>query len=601
MALYYSLYDPIPIWHINPELPEALGQVVMTCLQKSPEARFSSTAELFEALNLACAGLEPDWIPQRGDPLVGQTVGHYRVERLLDSGGMGKVFQGIHPAIERRVAIKVLHEEFRDQPSVVDRFLAEARSVNRIHHPNVVEVFDFGVLPDGRPYMVLEFLQGEHLGHYLQRVGAVSIQEMLFFAYHVAAGLEAAHAAGIIHRDLKPENIYVTSEGQGPSVKLLDFGIAKLIRTDGAREMTATGVMIGTPAYMSPEQAMGHHRKVGPASDIYSMGIILYELLSGRLPFDGDNEYDMLLRRFTNPPVPLTTRLPGFPDGIWRVIERTLASSPAHRPQSAAGLYEELAQAVQALDTQTFFRFSDGPASMDLVGPHLRLSPEDLMSGGGDPPSHSMSGGVVLPRGRSGNGRWKTAIVAGIVLFIVAIGVGRFALSGRRPDSEPGAVDRPAPESRATSDKKKSLPEVIRVQIVTRPEDASLSITVEGETVTGSSPLSLEVSPGADVLVKAEKPGHRPVTLTYRAPEDARTEPEVVEVRLFTVAEAVEAMPPAMSAAASPPPVDSGDDGARPPTGKNPPGAMKSVGDPPEPAMSDKVRSVYQPQEGWVD
>ena len=225
----------------------------------------------------------------------GQMVGEYQVEGLLGEGGMGRVYAAIHPLIAKRVAIKVLRPELSDDPSAVERFVREARSVNQIGHPNIVDIFAFGALPDGRHYFVMEWLQGESLRARLSR-GPLSLGEALGVLDAIASALGAAHATGIVHRDLKPDNVFMASNG----VKLVDFGIAKLLGNEPGIDHTATGALIGTPSYMSPEQARGE--LVDTRSDLYALGAVAFEVLTGERVFRANTAAEMVARHLFETP-----------------------------------------------------------------------------------------------------------------------------------------------------------------------------------------------------------------------------------------------------------------------------------------------------------
>ena len=289
------------------------------------------------------------------DPLIGQTVGNYYVQRLLGAGAMGQVFLGVHPKIDRQVAIKVLNQDLSDRPDMSKRFLSEAKAVNHIDHPNIVQVFDFGTLPDGRLYLVMEYLTGEDLGHYLAHRERLSIEETLVIFKQISSALDAAHKMGIVHRDLKPDNVFIIKSQDELSVKLIDFGIAKLLEPDlRGEDHTATGIIIGTPAYMSPEQAMGHTSEISPSSDIYSLAVMIFQMLSGRLPFESKFVPGILVKHVSEPPTPITHFIPEFPMLIWHVMERALAKDAKNRPSSAGVFFQEFSAAAASVEGLVF-------------------------------------------------------------------------------------------------------------------------------------------------------------------------------------------------------------------------------------------------------
>jgi len=243
--------------------------------------------------------------------LVGQKINNYEVRSLLGEGGMGAVYLAEHPIIKTRFAIKVLHPEFMRDPEAIARFTNEARAANAIRHPNIVEIIDLGTLPDGLPYIVMELLEGESLGVRLRRLRRLPVDQAVVFAAQVANALAAAHAAGIAHRDLKPDNIFLAADPEAPErerVKVLDFGLAKLQRElPGTSISTSAGLVMGTPKYMSPEQCRGVSGDVDHRTDIYALGIILYEMVCGCVPFEAEGAGDVLMMHMTQAPRPPRT------------------------------------------------------------------------------------------------------------------------------------------------------------------------------------------------------------------------------------------------------------------------------------------------------
>src|SRR5438094_274836 len=227
-------------------------------------------------------------MPADPDLAVGQQVGEYTVDGKLGEGAFGMVFRAVHPLIGKVVAIKVLARRFSVDPEMVSRFIAEARAVNQIRHRHIIDIFSFGQLGDGRHYYVMEYLDGAPLDKQLSDHGPMTLEQAMPILRAIARALDAAHAKGIAHRDLKPENIFLSRADEGALFpKLLDFGIAKLSGPeDAAQHKTGTGVPLGTPYYMSPEQCRG--RDVDYRTDIYSFGVLAFRLLTGTYPFDGE-------------------------------------------------------------------------------------------------------------------------------------------------------------------------------------------------------------------------------------------------------------------------------------------------------------------------
>ncbi|HEX5062855.1 MAG TPA: protein kinase [Kofleriaceae bacterium] len=270
----------------------------------------------------------PRFVPV-GELPPGTVVGEYKIDAKIGEGGMGIVYSATHPLIGKRAAIKVISAELGTDPVLVQRFVQEARSVNQIGHPNIVDVFAFGKLPDNRNYFVMEYLQGESLRARLTRT-FMSTSDAIQILDEIAGALEAAHEKGIVHRDLKPDNVYLASvRGNFIIVKLLDFGIAKLV-TEGGIAKTSTGEMMGTPGYLSPEQARG--KNVDYRTDVYALGCMMYEMITGRVPFQGESPMDIVMMHITTPPEKPSTYKPDIPPLLEQVILEMLDKDPQKRP-----------------------------------------------------------------------------------------------------------------------------------------------------------------------------------------------------------------------------------------------------------------------------
>jgi hypothetical protein len=269
--------------------------------------------------------------------------GRYRLLDRLGEGGMGSVWVAENVSIKgSEVALKVMHSAFNADATVVQRFRTEAETTVRIGHPGIVKVFDFGELEDGTPYLVMERLHGESLADRLEREGALPPRDAASLLCTLLDALEAAHDKDIVHRDLKPENLFLARDGEQVAPKILDFGVSKILGSDAERvKLTRTGALVGTPAYMAPEQAMGD-TAVDKRVDLWAMGVILYELVSGRLPYDGQNYNAMLVQIVTGRPRPVTDHVPTLDPALVALIERAMARNPRARFASARAMNDAL-------------------------------------------------------------------------------------------------------------------------------------------------------------------------------------------------------------------------------------------------------------------
>ena len=273
----------------------------------------------------------------------GQTLADkYHLTTLLGQGGMGAVYRGEHIVIGKKVAVKFLHADLAQNPEVVKRFYREAQAAAAIGHDSIIDVLDVGVSPNNEPYLVMEYLEGESLGGMLARTGPLDLSAALGILEPVLRALHAAHAKGIVHRDLKPDNIFIVRQPSGPpKIKLIDFGISKFSETGGGEKLTQTGSVMGTPAYMAPEQARGA-ASLDHRADLYSVGVILYEMLSGKLPFGGANFTEIIINILTTEPMPPLEAYPGFPREAEALVLRALTKDPARRFESAEAMIAEM-------------------------------------------------------------------------------------------------------------------------------------------------------------------------------------------------------------------------------------------------------------------
>ncbi|MCP3135825.1 serine/threonine-protein kinase [Pyxidicoccus xibeiensis] len=275
----------------------------------------------------------------------GTLAGEYVLKALLASGGHGSVYEAEHRILGRRAAVKVLHPHLADQGEMLKRFVREARVVNQIHHPNIVDVYDFGLMPDGSPYYVMELLTGRTLSQVVQERGRLSASRALAYLEPVCAALDAAHRAGVVHRDLKASNILVMEEGERPRVKLLDFGIAKLMHAEPSQEgLTIAGQRLGTAHAMAPEQFRGG--AIGPHTDIYALGVLLHQLLTGRYPFQCEDRLE-LERLHLEAPAPRPSAIAPVSPAVDAVVLRCLEKDGSRRYGSAGVFLAALSEAAE--------------------------------------------------------------------------------------------------------------------------------------------------------------------------------------------------------------------------------------------------------------
>ncbi len=305
--------------------------------------------------------------------MIGRSIGNYKIVRVLGEGGMGTVYLAEHPMIGKRVAVKMLRPDLGTDPGLVSRFFQEAKAVNEIRHPNIVDISDFGHTDDGIVYFVMELLEGESLRDRLGHLGTLPIEQAAACSRQVVDALAAAHRVGIIHRDLKPDNIFLVPDAQvagGFRSKLFDFGVAKLLGDKQAQvgHKTIDGAVVGTPFYMSPEQALCH--EVSAAADIYAMGVVMYEMLTGTVPFHSE-QLVILLNAILKQPAPPPSRIRSeTPPWLDRLVLRCLEKDPEARPQSM----EEVAAVLAAGAAE----LTGGPGSNEAALGATMMAPAGL-------------------------------------------------------------------------------------------------------------------------------------------------------------------------------------------------------------------------------
>ena len=282
------------------------------------------------------------------DPLAGQTLAEkYLIERLIKRGGMGAVYLGKHVLMDKTVAIKVLRPSLAGDDVIVARFSREAKAASRISHPHAVSVTDFGEAENGVVFLVMEYLDGRTLKDIIRSEGPMPLDRAVEITRQVSGALDAAHQQGVVHRDLKSDNIMLSQTNGGDWAKVLDFGIAKIQQPEGARDhdITAPNLVIGTPQYMSPEQC-SQTSPIDARSDVYSLGVIVYEMLSGRVPFTGESATMIMMKQVQDPPPSILEVRPDLPASVDNLIRRALAKQPADRFQTAGELSEALAKSA---------------------------------------------------------------------------------------------------------------------------------------------------------------------------------------------------------------------------------------------------------------
>ncbi len=382
----------------------------------------------------------------------------YEVGPRLGSGGFGTVYRARHTILGTQVALKVLSPQHATSPEIVQRFLREAKAAASVGSPHIVTVHDAGVV-EGVPFLAMELLEGEDLEGRIARAGALPMADAIEIALQVLEALDAAHARGIVHRDMKPANVFLTQRAGQPFVKLLDFGISKIVEPE-QRRLTQTGAMLGTPAYMAPEQIVDM-RGVDARADLYAVAIILFEALTGRLPYPSDTFAELMARVTGAEAVPLERYLPSAPPALSAVIARGMRHEPAQRFASAAEMARALAEVRAAPVTHGAFSASTGPlagsppvavfAPGPMHGAPMSSAPMSSAPMSSPPMSSAPTAGAPVmthapAAPRRATGLW---IALGALALLLPIGcvAGAVLVLALGDEEVPPYVDTPAPPS----------------------------------------------------------------------------------------------------------------------------------------------------------
>ncbi len=357
----------------------------------------------------------------QADPFIGRDIlnGQFQILQKIGSGGMGAVYKALQPEMNRMVGVKILHPKLTNRKDLASRFRREARAMSHLTHPNTVKVFLYGELDDGSLYIVMEFLEGKNLNQTVRAEGPFTVPRALPVMIQVCGALEEAHRIGIVHRDLKPENIFLCqSGGLKDFPKVLDFGLAKVTEREmrpGSVILTQEGMVFGTPEFMSPEQAQG--KTLDPSSDQYSLAVILYEVLTGKLPFDAKSAMDFLAFHVSNKPIPLSERVPGktFPPLLDQIIAKALSKKTEDRFGSVA----EFGAALQAvLDGKSMM-----PPPVSRPAPSIpdasRSEPTPTPPGANVAPTAPAESETIPQPPKSG-----TPLLVGVAVAFLVVGIG---------------------------------------------------------------------------------------------------------------------------------------------------------------------------------
>jgi serine/threonine-protein kinase len=465
----------------------------------------------------------------------------YQIEQLIAAGGMGLVYRCRHSVLGKKLAIKIIRADVAQMPDGHERFLLEAKAASSIGNEHIVDIMDFGALPDGSPYLVMEYLEGISLSHLMRREPELSVERISRIVRQIAEGLGAAHAAGIVHRDLKPDNVFILDKRGADFVKILDFGVARMAQS--AKKLTQAGTIVGTPHYMSPEQAAG--KDVDHRGDIYALGVMIFELCSGRVPFDGDHYLSVLHQHLREEPPRLAELDPPVrvPDVLEDIIARCLAKAPEARYPTMAELRDDLAPLAGEIVSRRASEppLDPSPDAQPAPGP-ARLLEAEPARGPTTPPPPSPTAilpapaptpTLVLPRPTGPFNAVQRRAISGAAIAVLLM-TGVWAVwTATRETSPPRPEHTPPPAPTVTAAPKPPTirplptPPVVAAPPVaaeaTKAEPAKAEpATAESATAEPSRAESATAAPAAEAPARpAASPAERTATPSKREPRPA--------------------------------------------------------------------------------
>jgi serine/threonine protein kinase len=445
------------------------------------------------------------------DALIGSAIGNYVIQSQIGKGGMGRVYLAENAQIGRKVAIKVLSEIARREEMSGPRFIAEAKAATTIRHPSIIDVYDFGCLPDGRFYSVMEYIEGYSLKQIIDDYAPMSEADAFGYIGPICEGLIAAHGHGIVHRDLKPDNILVSKQ-EPHEVKILDFGLAKLLAPEpGDISLTATGTFMGTPLFVSPEQAAGERDQISPAADLYSIAVIFYWMLSGLPPLWDRNVHILITKHMMEIPKPLREVASDVSESVANVIDQCLAKKPTDRPTSAEAILAAFHQSL-GHDASIAARHNILPKAK-----RARKGAEAPWNGSGGMSTLGQAAGEISSlETNSSSRKWRTpALFGGMVVVALAVGLsfygGRSTEKSASTPTLPPKVVTKRPKKKTMVAKPKVATLVSRkVRVVSQDKQLACQYRIgEGKLEARDAPCTIEVSDGATLDLTLVRAGYR--------------------------------------------------------------------------------------------